>query len=185
MSSVATAMLVDMVGEAGDLELAVLVSGAVLRVLLGGVARLGCSCGLVSQKHRVSGPVASSDIDGVDPTALGVLSWDVPTAALVTSMSWVPATLAMLAYSRFIGDGWSIGESALGGDCRCGLILALRVNTKLGTLSLSEGILLPRVYDELGAVSKPCRESLAVYAASFSRASFRAIILACEDYGSE
>jgi hypothetical protein len=41
MSSVATAMLVDMVGEAGGLEL------AVLGVLLGGVARLGCSCGLV------------------------------------------------------------------------------------------------------------------------------------------
>ena len=38
-------MLVDMVGEAGGLELAVLIGGAVLRVLLGGVARLGCSCG--------------------------------------------------------------------------------------------------------------------------------------------
>lgn len=35
MPSVATAMLVDMVGEAGGLELAVLVGGAVLRVLLG------------------------------------------------------------------------------------------------------------------------------------------------------
>ena len=58
-------MLVDMVGEAGGLELAVLVGGAVLRVLLGGVARLGCSCGLVSQQHRVSDPVAISDIDGV------------------------------------------------------------------------------------------------------------------------
>ena len=118
MSSVATAMLVDMVGEAGGLELAVLVGGAVLRVLLGGVARLGCSCGLVSQQHRMSGPVAISDIDGVrgfvrlgvDPVALGVPSWDVPTAALVTSMSWTPATLTML------GDGWSIGASALGGD---------------------------------------------------------------------
>ena len=90
MSSVATAMLVDMVGEAGGLELAVLVDRAVLRVLLGGVARLDCSCGLVSQQHRVSGPVAISDIDGVrgfvsfrvDPTALGLPSWDVPTAAL-------------------------------------------------------------------------------------------------------
>jgi len=40
MSSVATAMLVDMVGEAGGLELAVLVGGAVRGVLLGGVARL-------------------------------------------------------------------------------------------------------------------------------------------------
>ena len=49
MSFVATAMLVDMVGEAGGLELAVLVGGAVLGVLLKGVARLGCSCGLVSQ----------------------------------------------------------------------------------------------------------------------------------------
>jgi hypothetical protein len=48
MPSVATAMLVDMIGEAGGLELAVLVGGAVLRVLLGGVARLGCSCRLVS-----------------------------------------------------------------------------------------------------------------------------------------
>ena len=47
MSSVTTAMLVDMVGEAGGLELAVLVGGAVLRVLLGGVARLSCGCGLV------------------------------------------------------------------------------------------------------------------------------------------
>ncbi len=56
----------------------------------------------------------------------------------------------MLAYRRFVGDGWSIGASALGRDRRCGLTLALRVNTKLGTLSLSEGILLPRVHDELG-----------------------------------
>ena len=47
MSTVATVMLVDMVGEAGGLELAVLSGGAVLGVLLGGVARLGCSCGLV------------------------------------------------------------------------------------------------------------------------------------------
>ena len=86
MSSVATAMLVDMVGEAGGLELAVPVGGAVLRVLLGGVARLGCSCGLLSQQHRVSGPVAISDIDGVrgfvsfgvDLTALGIPFWDVP-----------------------------------------------------------------------------------------------------------
>ena len=78
MSSVATAMLVDIVGEVGGLELAVLVGGAVLRVLLGGVPRPGCSCGLVFQQHRVSGPVAISDIDGVhgfvsfgvDPTAL-------------------------------------------------------------------------------------------------------------------
>jgi len=41
MSSVATVMLVDMVAEAGGLELAVLAGGAVLGVLLGGVARLG------------------------------------------------------------------------------------------------------------------------------------------------
>ena len=34
--------------EAGGLELAVLDGGVVLGVLLGGVARLGCSCGLVS-----------------------------------------------------------------------------------------------------------------------------------------
>ena len=65
MSSVATAILINMVGEAGGLELAVLVDRTVLRVLLGGVARLGCNCGLVSQQHRVSDPVAISDIDGV------------------------------------------------------------------------------------------------------------------------
>jgi len=49
MSSVATAMLVVLVGEAGGFELAVLAGGAALRVLLGGVARLGCKCGLVSR----------------------------------------------------------------------------------------------------------------------------------------
>ena len=46
--------------------------------LLGGVARLGCSCGLVSNEHRVSGPVAIGSVDGVsgfvglgiDPTPL-------------------------------------------------------------------------------------------------------------------
>ena len=162
MSSVATTMLVDMVGEAGGLELAVLVGGAVLRVLLGGVARLGCSCGLVSQQHRVSGPVAISDIDGVrgfvrlgvDPPALGIASWDVLTAALVTSMSW------MLDYSRFVGDGWSIGASALGGDGRCGWTPALRVNAKLGTLSLAEGILLPRVHDKLGGSQQTLQRTL-------------------------
>ena len=52
-------MLVDMVGEAGGLEHAVLDGGAALGVLLGGVSRLCCSCGLMS------GPVAISDIDGV------------------------------------------------------------------------------------------------------------------------
>ena len=80
----------------------------------------------------MSGPVAISNIDGVrgfvsfgvDPTAFGVPSWDVPTAALVTSMSWAPATLAMLAYSCFVGDGRSLGASALDGDCRCGLTVA-------------------------------------------------------------
>jgi len=161
MSSVATAMLVDMVGEAGGLQHAVPVGGAVLGVLLGGVARLCCSCGLMSD------PVAISNIDGVrgfvrlgvDPTALGVPFWDVPTAALVTSMSWAPATLAMLAYSRFVGDG-CIGASALGGDGRCGLTLALRVNAKLGTLSLAEGILLPRVHDELGGSQQTLQRRL-------------------------
>ena len=116
----------------------------------------------------MSGPVAISDIDGVrgfvsfgvDPTALGVPSWDIPTAALVTSMSWAPATLAMLAYSRFVGDGWRIGASALDGDCRCGLTLTLGVHTKLGTLSLSECILLPRVHDELGGSQQTLQRRL-------------------------
>ena len=111
MSSVATVMLVDMVGEACGLKLAVLVGGVVLGVLLGGVVRLGCSCGLVPHQHWMLGSVAISNIDGVrsfvrlgvDPTALGVPSWDVPATALA-SMSWAPATLAMLAYSCFVGD---------------------------------------------------------------------------------
>ncbi len=108
----------------------------------------------------MSGPVAISDIDGVrgfvsfgvDPTTLCVPSWDIPTAAL--------ATLAMLAYSRFVRDRWSIGTSALDGDCRCGLTLALGVNIKLGTLSLSEGILLPRVHDELGGSQQTLQRKL-------------------------
>jgi hypothetical protein len=47
-------------------------------------------------------------------------------------MSWAPATLAMLAYSCFVGDRWRIGASALDRDCRCGLTLTLGVNAKLG-----------------------------------------------------
>ena len=126
MSSVATVMLVDMIEEAGGLELAVLAGGAVLGVLLGGVARLGCSCKLVSNKHRVSGPVTNCDIDGVrgfvglgiDPTPLRDPSWDIPTAALITSVSWVPTALAVLAYSCFevVGVGWSVSAGTLRGD---------------------------------------------------------------------
>jgi len=100
----------------------------------------------------------------VDPTALGVPSWDIPTAALVTSMSWAPATLAMLAHSRFVRDRWRIGASALDEDCRCGLTLTLGVNTKLGTLSLSEGIFSHEFMTSWVAVNKP-----------FSRASFRSL----------
>ncbi len=66
----------------------------------------------------------------------------------------------MLAYSRFVGDGWSIGTSALDGDCRCGLTLTLGVNTNLGTLSLSEGILLPRIHDELGCSQQTLQRRL-------------------------
>ena len=72
------------------------------------------------------------------------LLWDVP----------------MLAYSCFVGDGWSIGTSALGGDGRCGLTLALRVSTKLGALSLSKGIFLPRVHDELGGSQQTLQSRL-------------------------
>ena len=75
-------------------------------------------------------------------------------------MSRAPATLAMVAYSRFVGDGRSLGASALDGDCRCGLTLALRVSTQLGTLSLSKGILLPRVHDELGGSQQTLQRRL-------------------------
>ena len=44
--------------------------------------------------------------------------------------------------------------------CRCGLTLALRVNTKLGTLSLSEDILLPRFNDELGSSQQTLQRRL-------------------------
>ena len=87
-----------------------------------------------------------------------------PSAFHPTSMSWAPAALAMLAYSRFVGDGWSIGASALGGDCRCGLTLALRfVSTpssarcRCRKASFSHEFMTSWV-----AVSKPCREGLAV-----------------------
>ena len=73
---------------------------------------------------------------GVDPTPLRVPSWDIPTAALLTSVSWAPAALALLAYSCFevVRVGWSVGADALHGDGRSGQTLALRVNAKLGTL---------------------------------------------------
>jgi hypothetical protein len=48
MSSIAMVMLVVLVGEVGNLKLAVLAVGAVLSFLPGEVARLGCRCGLVS-----------------------------------------------------------------------------------------------------------------------------------------
>ena len=66
----------------------------------------------------------------------------------------------MLAYSCFVGDGRSLGASALDGDCRCGLTLTLGVNTKLGTLSLSKCILLPRIHDELGGSQQTLQRRL-------------------------
>ena len=66
----------------------------------------------------------------------------------------------MLAYSRFVGDGWSIGAGVLCGDGRCGRTRALRVNAKLGTLSLAEGILLPRVHDELAGSQQTLQRRL-------------------------
>ena len=145
MSSAATVMLVDMVGEAGGLELAVLAAGAVLGVLLGGVARLGCSCGLVS------GPVAIGDVDGIrsfvglgiDSTPLGIPSWDIPTTALLTSVSWAPTALAVLVYGCFevVGVGGSVSAGTLLGESRSG-----------------RTVVLPRVHDELGG----SQQSLAV-----------------------
>jgi len=76
-------MLVDMVGEAGGLELAVLVGGVVIGLQL----RVGVATA------PDFGPVAISDIDGVRGfLRLGVPTWDVLTAALVPSVSWAPAT---------------------------------------------------------------------------------------------
>ena len=74
----------------------------------------------------VSSHVAIGDVNGVrgfvilgvDPTPLGVASWEIPT------------DLAVLT-----GVGWSIGTGAFRGDGRSGRTLALRVNAKLDTLS--------------------------------------------------
>jgi hypothetical protein len=72
---------------------------------------------------------------------------------------------------------------------RCGRTLARRVNTKLGTLSLSEGILLPRVHDELGGsqqtlqrkLGRICRILLEGLLQIALEQSVEAIILARED----
>ena len=120
--------------------------------------------------RRLSGLVAIGDVDGVrgfiglgiDPTPLRVPSWDIPTTALLTRISWAPTALAVFAYSCFevVGVGGSVSAGTLLGDCRSGRTLALRVNAKLGTLSLSEGILLPRVYDELGGSQQTLQRKL-------------------------
>ena len=57
MSSVATVMLVDLVGEVGGLELTVLTTRAVFGVLLGGVARLAGWC-CISTGYRAPLPLA-------------------------------------------------------------------------------------------------------------------------------
>ena len=55
MSFAVTVMLaVQLIGEEGLFELAILAAGAVLGVLLGRVPRLGCSLGMGSDKHRVN-----------------------------------------------------------------------------------------------------------------------------------
>ena len=172
MSSVATAMLVGMVGEAGGLELDVLVGGAVLGVLLGGVARLGCSCGLVSNEHRVSGPVAIGDVDGVrgflglgiDPTHFGVPSWDNPITALVTSVSWAPTALRC---SPTVALRWSglngasarvrfVGMVEVGGPLRF-VSTPSSARCRDRNASFSHEFMTSWV-----TVSKPCREGLAV-----------------------
>ena len=65
MTSVAVVLVIRLVGEAGLFELAVLVAGAVLGVLPGGVPRLGCSLGMGSDKHRVLGPVTIGNVGSV------------------------------------------------------------------------------------------------------------------------
>ncbi len=77
MSSVATAMLVDMPEKRVVLNLLFLSAGPCLESCL--EESRGCA--------TAAGWCRYSDIDGVrlgvDPTALGVPSWDVPTAARV------------------------------------------------------------------------------------------------------
>ena len=51
--------------------------------------------------------------------------------------------------------------------------LALRVNTKLGTLSLSEDILLPRVHDKLDSSQQTLQRSSASESAGMSPKSTR------------
>jgi len=71
---------------------------SVATVLLGGFARLG--------------PVAIGDVNGIHGfVSLGIdPSWEIPTAALVTSVSWAPEALAVLANGCFEVVG--VGRSA-------------------------------------------------------------------------
>jgi len=123
-------ILVALIGEAGGLEFAVLVDGAVADFL-----KLGCSCSLVSHEHRVSGPLFIGNVDApwnrsnAPRSSILVMSLSrVPQHGHVTSVSWASAALAVFAYGCFVAVG----------DGRSGRTLALRVSAKLGTLSGTE-----------------------------------------------
>jgi hypothetical protein len=126
-------------------ELAVLAAGTVLGVLLGGVPRLDCSLGMGSDKHRMLGPVTIVNVGsvcglvclGADPRTFGILTRDIAPAALVTMVTRTSAALTVFAYGclKEVGAGRTVSAIALtslGGGSD--LTLALRVDTKLGTL---------------------------------------------------
>ena len=71
-------------------------------------------------------------------------------------------SLKVLAYGCFevVWVEWSVSAGTLRGDGRSGRTLALRVNAKLGKLSGSECILLPRVHDELGGSQQTLQRRL-------------------------
>ena len=132
MCSVVTVVLViQLVGEAGLFELAVLSAGAVLVV--------------GSDKHRVLYLVTIGNACsirgllclGAHLRTFGIPTRDIAPAALVTMATRTPAALAVFAYGCLQGVGArrsvsAVALSSLGGGCD--LTLALRVDTKLGTL---------------------------------------------------
>ena len=109
------------------------------------------------------GLVAIGDVDGVrgfvglgiDPTPLGVPSWDIPTT---------PTALAVLAYGCFevVGVGGSVSAGKLLGDCRSGRTLRFALTPSSARWRDRNASFSHEFMTSWVAVSKPCRVGLAV-----------------------
>ena len=108
-------LVIRLVSEAGLFELALFAAEAILGVLLGGVRRLGCSLGL--------GQISTGCLA---PLPLAMLLASAALYALEPTFQGPSRTPAALAVSP------KVALSCLGGGSD--LPLALRVDTKLGTL---------------------------------------------------